>query len=73
MVENGQERNEMSKYGDFYAIEKWGFAKEDPTNHPPQPAQFRPAHFDDPKFLGPARNQVRRPRDSQLERRKHHG
>jgi glyoxylase-like metal-dependent hydrolase (beta-lactamase superfamily II) len=41
----------MTKYGDFYAIEKWGFAKEDPDNHPPQPAQFRPAHFDDPKFL----------------------
>jgi glyoxylase-like metal-dependent hydrolase (beta-lactamase superfamily II) len=40
----------MSKFGDFYDIGPWGFAKADPANHVPAPAQFLPAHLTDPEF-----------------------
>jgi glyoxylase-like metal-dependent hydrolase (beta-lactamase superfamily II) len=40
----------MSKYGAFYDIGRWGFARENAEDHPAQPEQFHPAHLDDPEF-----------------------
>ncbi|MDX3235133.1 MBL fold metallo-hydrolase [Streptomyces sp. ME03-5709C] len=40
----------MSKYGDFYAYDQFGFPKATPEGHPPMPEQFKPEHFSNPDF-----------------------
>jgi glyoxylase-like metal-dependent hydrolase (beta-lactamase superfamily II) len=39
-----------SKYGDFYAIDRWGFVKQDAHDHVPSPAQFLPEYLNDPSL-----------------------
>jgi len=40
-----------SKYGDFYAIPRWGFPKQEAKDHVPSPAQFVLEYLNDPALL----------------------
>jgi glyoxylase-like metal-dependent hydrolase (beta-lactamase superfamily II) len=40
-----------SKYGDFYAIPRWGFPKQEAKDNVPSPAQFVPEYLNDPALL----------------------